>query len=64
MKFNNGADDYCNKEDTRVEGPWSFGVKPARLNKKGDKARHNRDLIEMGPENAVKDGLICVSKYL
>lgn len=38
VKVNNGADDYCNKEDTRVEGPWEFGLKPARLNKKGSKA--------------------------
>ena len=46
---NNGADDYCNKEETRVEGQWSFGQKPARLNKAGDKARLNRELLEMGP---------------
>jgi len=32
VKFNNGADDYCMKEDTRVEGPWSFGIKPAKRN--------------------------------
>ena len=25
VKINNGADDYCMKEDTRVEGPWEFG---------------------------------------
>ena len=23
---NNGADTYCMKEDTRVEGPWEFGT--------------------------------------
>lgn len=22
VKVNNGADAYCMKEDTRVEGPW------------------------------------------
>lgn len=64
VKVNNGADDYCNKEETRVEGPWSFGVKPARLNKKGDKARANKELIEMGPEKAVEDGLVDVRQYL
>lgn len=26
--INNGADDYCMKEDTRVEGPYEFGTKP------------------------------------
>lgn len=29
VKINNGADTYCMKEETRVEGPWSFGIKPA-----------------------------------
>lgn len=28
VKRNNGADDYCLKEDTRVEGPYEFGTKP------------------------------------
>jgi len=50
VKVNNGADDYCNKEDTRVEGPWTFGVKPARLNKAGDKKRRNAELLEKGAE--------------
>ena len=61
---NNGADDYCNKEETRVEGPWSFGQRPARLNKAGDKARLNRELLEMGPEKAVAEGIIGLEKYL
>lgn len=33
---NNGADKYCNKEETRVEGPWSFGIKPVERNSKKD----------------------------
>lgn len=28
VKINNGAHDYCMKEDTRLEGPYEFGVKP------------------------------------
>lgn len=32
VKANNGADTYCNKDDTRIDGPWTFGIKPARLN--------------------------------
>lgn len=64
VRINNGADDYCMKEDTRIEGPWSFGVKPARLNKKGDKARHNKDLIEMGAEAAVEQGQIDIKDYM
>jgi len=26
----NGVYEYCSKEDTRLEGPWEFGVKPVR----------------------------------
>lgn len=36
VKVNNGADDYCLKEDTRVEGPWEFGSKPVKRNSKID----------------------------
>lgn len=38
VKRDNGASDYCLKEETRVEGPWEFGLKPARRNVKGDVA--------------------------
>jgi len=34
--INNGADDYCLKEETRVEGPWEFGKKPHKRNSKTD----------------------------
>lgn len=60
---NNGAADYCNKEDTRLSGPWSHGVRPARLDKKGDKARRNKDLISMGAEQAVTQGIIDIKDY-
>lgn len=63
VKKNNGADEYCNKEDTRLEGPWSFGVRPARRDKKGDVARRNREIIEMGVAAAVDAGLVDVCKY-
>lgn len=36
VKTNNGADDYCMKEDTRVDGPWTFGIKPVKRNSKTD----------------------------
>lgn len=36
VKQNNGADDYCLKEETRAEGPWEFGRKPVRRNNKKD----------------------------
>lgn len=44
---------YCGKEDTRVEGPLEFGIPPAALNVKGDKAERNKLLIEKGAEAAV-----------
>jgi len=59
---NNGADAYCNKEDTRIDGPWTFGVKPANLHKKGDKARHTKELLAMGPEAALEAGLVGLGK--
>lgn len=61
--MNNGADDYCNKEETRLEGPWTYGIKPARLNKKGDLARRNMELLEMGAEKAVENGIIPLAAY-
>lgn len=64
VKFNNGADDYCNKEDTRLAGPWSYGVKPARKNLKGDTARRNADLMQMGTAQAVEQGYIRVEEAL
>lgn len=36
VKVNNGADDYCLKEDTRIDGPWEFGQKPVKRNSKKD----------------------------
>lgn len=36
VKVNNGADKYCMKEDTRLEGPWTFGIKPVERNSKAD----------------------------
>lgn len=36
VKINNGADDYCMKEETRVDGPWTFGIRPIKRNSKAD----------------------------
>lgn len=60
---NNGADRYCTKEETRLEGPFTFGIKPARRNVKGDLARRNADIIEYGAEKAVTEGLIHIKDY-
>jgi len=60
---NNGADDYCMKEDTRVEGPFEFGTKPIRQNKKRDMKARNKEILRLGPVEAVKEGLIDVCKF-
>ena len=64
VKKDNGASEYCNKEETRLEGPWTFGVRPARVDKKGDRARQNMELVAMGPAKALEEGLIPVKDYL
>jgi len=63
VKKDNGAAEYCNKEETRLEGPWTSGVRPARVDKKGDRARQNMELVAMGPAKALEEGLICLKDY-
>ena len=36
VKINNGAHTYCMKEETRLEGPWEFGIKPVQRNSATD----------------------------
>lgn len=64
VKRDNGASDYCLKEETRVEGPWEFGLKPARKNVKGETKERNRQILELGVEKCVEEGLIHIKDYL
>lgn len=64
VKKDNGCTEYCNKEETRIEGPWTFGIRPARVDKKGDRARQNMELVAMGPAKALEEGIIQVKDYL
>jgi len=64
VKRDNGASDYCLKEETRVEGPWEFGVKPARKNVKGETKERNAKILELGVEKCVEEGLIHIKEYL
>ena len=57
------AYNYCKKSSSRIEGPLEFGVPPACLNMKGDKAERNRLMIEMGAEKAVEEGHIDIKDY-
>lgn len=63
VQRNNGADDYCMKEDTRVEGPYEFGSKPLRRNNKRDMKERNKEILSLGPLEACKQGLIDVTKF-
>lgn len=36
VKVNNGAHTYCMKEETRLEGPFEYGIKPVQRNSKTD----------------------------
>ncbi len=58
---NNGADAYCMKEETRVDGPWSFGVRPAQLSVRGDKARKTKEIVAMGAGQAAIEGHITLA---
>jgi len=63
VKKDNGCTEYCNKEETRLEGPWTSGVRPARVDKKGDRARQNMELVAMGTTKALEEGLISLKDY-
>lgn len=57
--------DYCQKEETRLDGtePVVHGCPPAQKNVKGDVAARNRYLLENGAEAAVADGSLPLSQY-
>jgi len=60
----NGASDYCLKEQTRLEGPWEHGLKPARKNVPGETKTRNETILKLGVEHCVAEGLIHIKDYL
>lgn len=56
VKRDNGAGEYCMKEDTRVDGPWEFGTRPVKRDSKEDWARVRR-LAERGDMEAIPDDI-------
>ena len=61
---------YVMKEDTRVAGPWEFGVRPLSNNNKADveekravRAEENKEILNMGAEAAVDSGRISLKDY-
>lgn len=62
VEKDNGASTYAMKEDTRLEGPWEFGVRPAQRNVKGDVQRRNKEILKVGVINAVDQGIIRIEE--
>lgn len=54
---------YCQKEDTRLEGPLKHGIPPAAKNVKGDTKARNEMILEKGVEACVRDGDISIERY-
>lgn len=61
VKVNNGADTYCMKADTRVEGPWEYGTRPFKRNSKVDWAII-KDMAKSGDLDSIP-GQIFVTHY-
>lgn len=59
----NGASSYCMKEDTRIDGPWEFGLRPAQKNVKGSTKLRNATILELGVEECVRQELIPLKEY-
>jgi len=60
----NGASDYCLKQDTRIEGPWEFGLKPNNMSVSDEnlavrKAKNAR-FINGGLADAVDTGEVLI----
>ena len=62
----NGAADYCMKEDTRVEGPWEFGEKPLHQNVKGEAAQARQEkyqaVMNTELDQLCEEGVIDISQ--
>jgi len=58
VKFNNGADKYCMKDDTRLEGPWEFGIRPIEKKVKADWERV-RTLAKEGKLDEIPADIYC-----
>lgn len=58
VEHDNGIDAYCMKEDTRVEGPWEFGVRPVQRNSKTDWERV-KDHAKKGELDKIPASVYC-----
>lgn len=57
---------YCEKDDTRVAGPWTFGEIPLRMNKKEDRKARDQRIVDQGVYKSFISGdlpLVMVPQY-
>lgn len=55
---------YCQKAETRVDGPVSFGPIPKPLKSQGaDYSEFNKLVLELGPEQLVRSGQLSIKDY-
>jgi len=54
---------YCQKEDTRKEGPWLHGTPPIPRNKPGNAKERWELLKELGPVKALEQGVIRYDNF-
>ena len=66
VKKDNGAADYCMKEDTRVEGPWTFGERPLNMTVSEDNLKRrklkNEEIIKGNLKDLIDNDDIHISK--
>ena len=56
---------YCTKEDTRVEGPFTYGVMPKPPTRsKQSTEEFNRACLSLGPDEMVKAGQLSLRDYI
>lgn len=70
VRIDNKAQQYCMKEETRIEGPWEFGTRPIVKQckdsvEKGREARAqlNKEIAEKGPIQSLEEGLFNYKDY-
>jgi len=51
----NGAADYCTKEETRLDGPWTYGEKPLDMTKSEDNKKRRKLTNEQMLNTNMKD---------
>ena len=66
VQKDNGAADYCMKEETRIEGPWTFGEKPLNMTVSEDNLKRrklkNEEIIKGNLKDLIDKDEISISQ--